>query len=271
MKSETSNPQDVASQYFAKANQWLEEYKFVGQDHPAYIHLQEAISRRNQEETEKAIKELETIKTASKKNNPAPQYNPRMPWGLVVLWSIWATAALMSIGMRMIQNKNKEAIEPPLLYAGHLTTTPDSIIKDIQQSLEATQPDYIYYIGYQLAKADLVRALHQWSQKAEVSVVLGSHPNQTHQLAHPQSPLYRFSFTRLLYLPKIQRTQVLIAINQKRREGFAMIGSFPCDQQEASQGEYLMVITQSYRDCLRLLGYYHPLLNQASKAPYVNK
>jgi hypothetical protein len=247
----------------------LEKYKTVGEDHPSYHKLKEALARGQDAVVQEAISELEALKQGGQAQRPAPSERKRsFPlWNL--LWVVLLSAALTSAALVYVNRHVREIIarNPPpsnnqFLFGEVLGGAKSQAITcTILKELEQLKPDTCLFVGHQLAKKEVVEYLSALSRIAKVQLVIGKDANGKSQMASARSPLRQYQFTDIREAPLIIRTQVLLAFNNKTKRAVAFIGTYPFDVQDASSNEHALMVLRDYNECSQLYGYYAKLLS----------
>src|ERR1700686_4592514 len=150
----------------AAANPLL-KYKDVGEDHPAYSKLKEALARGQDAEAREAVKELEALK-AGPKEKAAPLPNPQtgIQWWNI-LWIFILGFALASAGLVYV-NRHAQEIGAKNPVQDHHAWLPgealggsksQGITYAILKELSLIQPDRCLFAGHQLSKVEVVEYL----------------------------------------------------------------------------------------------------------------
>jgi hypothetical protein len=247
----------------------LEKYKGVGEDHPSFQKLKEALARGQDAVVQEAISELEALKQSSQPQRPVHnQGKPSFPiWNL--LWIILLSAALTSLALVYVNRHAREIIalnpspsQSQFLFGEVLGGDKSQAITcAILKELEHLKPDNCLFVGHQLAKKEVVEYLSALSGIAKVRLVIGKDPNGKSQMASTRSPLRQYQFTEIKETPLTIRTQVLLAFNNQTKRAVAFIGTYPFDVQDASSSEHALMVLRDYNECSRLYGCYTKLLS----------
>ncbi len=256
----------------------LARFKWVGEDHPSYRKLKEALVHSQSAALEEAVAELEAIKHGNE-NSPGVATKPRAPvyWLWILLWGILLASVLFSLSQQYIAANLKEIIArnspgPIEIIAGEALGGWKSaeITAHVLKEVDDLKPDHCLFLGHQLAKKEIVEYLSALSQIAKVSVVLGFGEDGKSQLADPQSPLRQYRFTELWEAPMLIRSQVLMAFNNRTGQAVAFVGTYPCDQQDSSRGEHTLIVIHGFDQCSQLYSAYEPLLKNSTRKSYAH-
>jgi len=246
----------------------LKKYANLGEDNPQYKDLKEAIRRNNTEQINKLVAELEGKSSKPASPNPNPVAAARFPvWN--VFWVISLTFCLSAavIAMEHAQYAHglpaPSAQSQPVVYLGSemLGGNPSQdFANDIVLEMNRVKPDRVLFVGHQLAKLEIVEYLSAISKRASIKILIGADANGANQLANPQSPLRQYlSYADLRTARYPVRTQALIAINTTTQTGMALVGTYPYDVADASQGEHTTVYIRDYKECVKLYNFYNKL------------
>jgi hypothetical protein len=246
----------------------LKKHSQLGEDHPQYVLLKEAIRRNNAEQIKKIVAELEGQSRTQASPNPNPVAAARFPvWN--VFWVIFLTLCL-SAGVIAMEHARfahglpaPAAQSQPVLYLGSelLGGNPSQDFgNDIVLEMNRIKPDRVLFIGHQLAKLEIVEYLSAISKRAGIKILIGNDATGANQLANPQSPLRQYlSYADLRTARYPVRTQALIAVNTTTQTGMALVGTYPYDIADASQGEHTTVYIRDYKECVKLYNFYNKL------------
>lgn len=238
----------------------LLKYKGVGEDHPSYAKLREALARGQDAEANEAIKELEALKNGppAKAAPPAAARAGIQWWNLLwilILGFALAAAALIYVNRHAqdIAARNPAPDDPAWLPGEALGGDKSQrITYAILKELSRIKPDHCLFAGHQLSKLELVEYLSTLSRLASVKVIIGQDDNGQCQIADLNSPLREYPFTGLYESREVIRTQALIALNRETRSAVAFVGTFPFDVKNASRGEHMLMVLHDYPACERL-------------------
>jgi hypothetical protein len=255
----------------------LAKYKRVGEDHPSYRKLKEALVRGQSAGVGEAVAELEAVKKVSESPAAVPS-KPKAPrfWLWICLWGILLAVALYALAQRYVTAHIQEII------ARNSPESPVEIVTSEaiggQKSAEITarllkevddlKPDGCLFIGHQLAKKEIVEYLSALSQIATVKVVLGPDDTGKSQLADSRSPLREYQFTEVREAPMPIRSQVLFAFNNRAKTAVAFIGTYPYDLRDSDRGEHALVVIHGFDQCSQLYSAYAPLLKSSTLKGY---
>ena len=255
----------------------LAKYKPLGEDHPSYRKLKEALVRGQSAGVAEAVAELEAVRKVNA-SPAAVATKPKAPRLLlwIFLWGIFLAAALCALAQQYFSAHLQDII------ARHSPESPVEIIPGEaiggQKSAEITarllkevddlKPDNCLFVGHQLAKKEIVEYLSALSQIATVRLVLGPDDSGKSQLADPRSPLREYQFTEVREAAMPIRSQVLFAFNNGVHKALACIGTYPYDLQESARGEHALVVLHGYDQCSQLYSVYAPLLTNSTRKGY---
>ena len=249
----------------------LEKYKFVGEDHPSYLNLREALTRGQDAAARAAIAELEALRTQAKASGQAKvSKRARYPvWsaGCVVLLSLALSSAVFLSADRAVKlnmaRYRRGSTNQYLVGEALGGKASADIAFDIIKALAALKPDRVLFAGHQLAKKEIVEYLSAISRTTSVRILLGSDAHGANQLTDMQGPLRQYVFTELIPARLPVLSQVLIAVNSRTKQGLALVGTYPFDVQDASKSEHLTVCLQDYNDCVSLYNTYDKLVSSS--------
>lgn len=263
----SSSPAVQASNTDQTAEALLARYDEVGEDHPSYRKLREALARKQEPSVKAAVAELEEVKRASA--TPAAiqsSSKQRRYWLWILLWGTFLALCLYVLSHRFIalhvqdiiaRNTHPvEVIACETLGGKKSEETTARILKEIDD----LKPDRCFFVGHQLAKKEIVEYLSALSQIASVRLVLGTDGDGRCQLADPKSPLRQYAFTEIRQSSMPIRTQLLLAFNNRTKKAVAFVGTYPYDLQDAAQGEHALIVIHGFDECSRLYSAYAPLL-----------
>jgi hypothetical protein len=255
----------------------LAKYKRVGEDHPSYRKLKEALVRGQSAGVGEAVAELEAVKKVSESPAAVPS-KPKAPrfWLWICLWGILLAVALYALAQRYVTAHIQEII------ARNSPESPVEIVTSEaiggQKSAEITarllkevddlKPDGCLFVGHQLAKKEIVEYLSALSQIATVKLVLGPDDTGKSQLADSRSPLREYQFTEVREAPMPIRSQVLFAFNNRAKTAVAFIGTYPYDLRDSARGEHALVVIHGFDQCSQLYSAYAPLLKSSTLKGY---
>jgi hypothetical protein len=249
----------------------LAKYKSVGEDHPTYKKLTEALSRKQNDAARDLMRELDLVLAPDKANPPEKTKETlSFPWWNG-LWVVFLSLALMG-GVMQYYNHNFKAAVAKLQPKSTTTDvsylgsemlsgkTSQILANRIVEELIKLNPDNILFVGHQLAKREIVEYLSAVSRNGRVRILIGSDLAGQNQLEDVHSPLRQFAFTALRIAKYPISTQTLLAFNTRTKQAIAFIGTYPFDIQEASRGENLTLLIRGYDQCLNLYTLYDKLL-----------
>ena len=268
-----ASPSPAGTRY---GEELLAKHKRLGEDHPSYRKLKEALVRAQNAGVDEAVAELE----AAQKANASPAavaaraQAPRcLLW--ILLWGMFLAAALYALTQRYCAAHLQEIIArnspaPVELIPGEALGGQKSaeITARLLQEVDDLQPDECLFVGHQLAKKEIVEYLSALSQIATVKLVLGPDDTGKSQLADSRSPLREYQFTEVREASMPIRSQVLFAFNHGARKALAFIGTYPYDLQDSARGEHALVVLHGYDQCSQLYSAYAPLLKSSTRKSY---
>jgi hypothetical protein len=247
----------------------LSKYKYLGEDHEQYRNLKEAVLRGHPEQIQKAAAELAGLGPRSQPAaNPILAASGRFPiWNM--FWVILISAGL-SYGIVAVEHgsyaKGVPSQQPRTqtnLYFGSelLGGGPSQdFANDVVLEMAHIKPDHALFVGHQLAKLEIVEYLSAISRSASIKVLIGADATGVNQLENPQSPLRQYLHYADLRAARYPvRTQVLIAVNTTSHKGMALVGTYPYDVADASQGEHFTVYVRDYNECVQLYNRFNKL------------
>jgi hypothetical protein len=255
----------------------LAKYKRVGEDHPSYRKLKEALARGQSAGVGEAVAELEAVKKVSESPAAVPS-KPKAPrlWLWILLWGILLAVALYALAQRYVTAHIQEIIarnspeSPVEIVTGEAIGGQKSaeITARLLKEVDDLKPDDCLFIGHQLAKKEIVEYLSALSQIATVKLVLGPDDTGKSQLADSRSPLREYQFTEVREAPMPIRSQVLFAFNNRAKTAVAFIGTYPYDLQDSARGEHALVVIHGFDQCSQLYNAYAPLLKSSTLKGY---
>jgi hypothetical protein len=262
-----SSPAAQASNADQNAEVLLARYKVVGEEHPSYRKLREALARKQEPLVKAALAELEEVKrTSASPASVQTNSKQRRYWLWIVLWGTFLAVSLYILSHRFIASHVQDIIarntHPVEVIASETLggKKSEEITARILKEIDDLKPDRCFFIGHQLAKKEIVEYLSALSQIASVRLILGTDGNGHSQLADPKSPLRQYAFTEVRQSSMPIRTQLLLAFNNRTKKAVAFVGTYPYDLQDASQGEHALVVIHGFDECSRLYSAYAPLL-----------
>jgi hypothetical protein len=253
------------------------KYKPVGEDHPSYRKLKEALARGQSAGVDEAVAELEAVKKVNE--SPAAVATklkaPRF-WLWICLWGIVLAVTLYALTQRyftahiqeiIARNSPESPVEiiPSEAIGGQ---TSAEITARLLKEVDDLKPDNCLFVGHQLAKKEIVEYLSALSQIATVKLVLGPDDTGKSQLADTRSPLREYQFTEVREASMPIRSQVLFAFNNRAKTALAFIGTYPYDLQDSARGEHALVVLHGYDQCSHLYSAYAPLLTNSTRKGY---
>lgn len=253
----------------------LARYKQVGEDHPSYRKLKEALVRGQSAAVEAAVAELEEVQrtNASPTTVPAQSKRPRY-WLWIFLWGTFLAIGLYILSHRFIAAHLREIIarnsHPLEVIASEALggKKSEEITARVLKEVDDLKPDNCIFIGHQLAKKEIVEYLSALSQISSVRLILGTDNNGKSQLADPKSPLRQYGFTEVRQSVMPIRTQMLLAFNNRTRKAVAFIGTYPYDLQDAARGEHALIVVHGFDECSQFYSAYAPLLENTTRKGY---
>ena len=254
----------------------LAKYRRVGEDHPSYRKLREALARSQTAAVDEAVAELEAVKKANDSPAAAPA-KPKRPrfWLWILLWGILLGSALYALTQQYLAAHLREIIarnspSPVEFVASEALGGQNSaeITARLLKEIDELKPDNCLFVGHQLAKKEVVEYLSALSQIAAVKLVLGPDDSGKSQLSDPRSPLREYQFTEVREASMPIRSQVLLAFNNRTRKAVAFVGTYPYDQQDSARGEHVLVIIRGFDQCSQLYSAYAPLLKGSTRKGY---
>ena len=245
----------------------LARYKVVGEEHPSYRKLKEALARKQEPLVKAAIAELEEVKRAIA-SPAAIQIKPKSSryWFWIFLWGTFLAVCLYVLSQRFVTAHVQDIIarntHPIEIVASETLggKKSEEITARILKEIDDLKPDRCFFIGHQLAKKEIVEYLSALSQIASVRLILGADANGKSQLADPKSPLRQYAFTEVRQSSMPIRTQLLVAFNNRTKKAVAFVGTYPYDLRDAAQGEHALIVIHGFEECSRIYGAYAPLL-----------
>ncbi len=259
-----------------RGEELLAKYRRVGEDHPSYRKLREALARSQTAAVDEAVAELEAVKKANESPAAAPA-KPKPPrfWLWILLWGMLLASALYALTQQYLAAHLREIIarnspSPVEFVASEALGGQKSaeITARLLKEIDELKPDNCLFIGHQLAKKEVVEYLSALSQIAAVKLVLGPDDGGKSQLSDPRSPLREYQFTEVREVAMPIRSQVLLAFNNRTRKAVAFVGTYPYDQQDSARGEHALVIIRGFDQCSRLYSAYAPLLKGSTRKGY---
>lgn len=252
----------------------MAKYKSIGEDHPSYRKLKEALVRRQSGEVQAAIGELEQVRQAAASLPAAPaKPKPSRYWLWIFLWGTFLAICLYILSHRFIASHVQEIIarntHPVEIIASEALggKKSEEITARVLKEVDDLNPDTCIFIGHQLAKKEIVEYLSALSQIASVRLILGMDASGNSQLADPKSPLRQYGFTEVRQSSMPIRTQMLFAFNNRMKKAVAFVGTYPYDLRDASHGEHALIVVHGFDECSRLYSAYAPLLdNKVAKS-----
>lgn len=256
-----------ASSLDQSAEALLARYKDVGEEHPSFRKLKEALARKQEALVKMAVAELDEVKRVIASPTTVPT-NPKLPryWVWIFLWGAFLAVCLYILSYRFIAAHVQEIIarntHPVEIIASETLggKKSEEITARILKEIDDLKPDRCFFIGNQLAKKEIVEYLSALSQIASVRLILGADSNGRCQLADPKSPLRQYAFTEVRQTSMPIRTQLLFAFNNRTKKAVAFVGTYPYDLRDAAQGEHALVVIHGFDECSRLYSAYAPLL-----------
>lgn len=250
----------------------LARYRPVGEDHPSYRKLKEALARGQGAAVDAAVAELEQVATVRPAAVPVKQ-KPQCYWLWIFLWGTFLAICLYILSHRFIASHVQEIIarntHPVEIIASEALggKKSEEITARVLKEVDDLKPDTCIFIGHQLAKKEIVEYLSALSQIASVRLILGMDASGNSQMADPRSPLRQYGFTEVRQSSMRIRTQMLLAFNNHTKKAVAFIGTYPYDLRDASHGEHALIVVHGFDECSRLYSAYAPLLdNKATKS-----
>ncbi len=261
-----ASPAAQASSADQNAEALLARYKAVGDEHPSFRKLKEALARKQEPLVKAAVAELEEVERASA-TPAAIQANaqPRRYWVWIFLWGTFLAVCLYILSHRFIASHVQDIIarntHPVEVIVSETLggRKSEEITARILKEIDDLKPDRCFFVGHQLAKKEIVEYLSALSQIASVQLILGTDSNGRCQLADPKSPLRQYAFTEVRQSSMPIRTQLLLAFNNRTKKAVAFVGTYPYDLQDAAQGEHVLVVIHGFDECSRLYSAYAPL------------
>ncbi len=262
-----SSPEAQASHVDQNAEALLVRYKVVGEEHPSYRKLKEALARKQEALVKTAVAELDEVKRAS--TSPAAvQMNSkqRRYWLWIFLWGTFLAVCLYILSHRFIASHVQDIIarntHPVEIIASETLggKKSEEITARILKEIDDLKPDRCFFVGQQLAKKEIVEYLSALSQIASVRLILGTDGSGHCQLADSKSPLRQYAFTEVRQSAMPIRTQLLLAFNNRTKKAVAFVGTYPYDLRDASQGEHALIVIHGFDECSRIYSAYASLL-----------
>lgn len=245
----------------------LAQYRVVGEDHPSYRKLKEALARKQEVLVKAAVAELEEVKRADVSRTTAQAGSkPRRYWLWIILWGTFLAVCLYILSHRFIASHVQKIIarntHPVEIIASEALggKKSEEITAHVLREVDDLKPDTCIFIGHQLAKKEIVEYLSALSQIASVRLILGTDGTGNSQLADPKSPLRQYAFTEVRQSSMPIRTQLLLAFNNRTKKAVAFVGTYPYDLRDASRGEHALIVIHGFDECSRLYTAYAPLL-----------
>ncbi|ODU24296.1 MAG: hypothetical protein ABS95_02020 [Verrucomicrobia bacterium SCN 57-15] len=248
----------------------LARYKVVGEDHPSFRKLKEALARKQEALVKAAVAELEEVRRANvNRATTHVESKPRRYWLWIFLWGTFLAVCLYILSHRFIASHVQDIIarntHPVEIIASETLggKKSEEITARILKEVDDLKPDRCFFIGHQLAKKEIVEYLSALSQIASVRLILGTDSNGHCQLADPKSPLRQYGFTEVRQSSMPIRSQLLFAFNNRTKKAVAFVGTYPYDMRDAAQGEHALIVIHGFDECSRLYSAYAPLLENA--------
>ena len=268
-----ASPSPAGTRY---GEELLAKYKRLGEDHPSYRKLKEALVRAQNAGVDEAVAELEAAQKVTESPVPVAAKPPAQRFILwILLWGMFLAAALYALTQRYCAAHLQEIIarnspDPVELIPGEAVGGRKSaeITARLLQEVDDLQPDECLFVGHQLAKKEIVEYLSALSRIATVKLVLGTDDTGKSQLADSRSPLREYQFTEVREASMPIRSQVLFAFNHGAKKALAFIGTYPYDLQDSARGEHALVVLHGYDQCRQLYSAYAPLLESSTRKSY---
>jgi hypothetical protein len=247
-------------------DQLLARYRVVGENHPSFQKLKEALARKQDGPAAAAQEELKAVLAAQSKKPVSNGGRSHGYWLWIACWGTFLALCLYILSNRFIAAHVQEIIahntHPIQIIASDAIGgwKSQEITAHILQEIDDLKPDRCVFLGHQMAKKEIVEYLSALSQIAKVQLILGADESGHCQLSDPQSPLRQFAFTELRRSRLTIRTQALLAFNNQTRKAVAFVGTYPYDLQESAQGEHTLIVIRGFEECSRLYRAYGPLL-----------
>ncbi len=261
------SPSAQASDADRDAEALLARYKAIGEEHPSYCKLKEALARKQDALVKAAVAELEEVKQSTTSPTPVQgDSKPRRHWLWISLWGTFLAVCLYILSHRFIAAHVHEIIarntHPVEVIASETLggKKSEEITACILKEIDDLKPDRCFFIGHQLAKKEIVEYLSALSQIASVRLIVGTDSNGHCQLADPKSPLRQYAFTEVRQSSMPIRTQALLAFNNHTKKAVAFVGTYPYDLQDAAQGEHALIVIRGFDECSRIYSAYASLL-----------
>lgn len=253
----------------------LAKYRHLGEDHPSYRKLKEALARGQSPAVAAAIAELEQAKPADTGAVAVPgSPGPARYWSWILLWGTFLAACLYALSHIFIASHVQEIIARNTRPLEFITcaalggSKSEEITAHILKEIDELKPDECLFVGHQLAKKEIVEYLSALSQMSTVRLVLGTDGNGKCQLTDPKSPLRQYGFTEVRQSPMPIRTQMLLAFNHHSQKAVAFIGTYPYDLRDAATGEHALIVARGYDECRQIYRTCAPLLNHSATQTY---
>lgn len=243
----------------------LAKYQHIGETHPLYKKLQEAVVHGQDSVIKEAIAEIEALQNqAARPPSASKPHKKSFPlWNLLWILLLAATisgAALIYVNKnaQRIRDLNPRIIRTSTFVPGpHLAGSKSSDLSiEIVNALDKINPENVLFVGHQLAKREIVEHLSQLAKKSQVLVAIGKSPSGKSQFADQDSPLRKYQFTVRCEIYETVHSQVLLAFNNQTKQALCFIGTFPYDTTEAEASENMLILIRDYQQCSDIYNYY---------------